>query len=243
MPAPSNPALLAPHPGPRPATIRNAVRRTVRILSLLLGAALLALALGVLIPRPLWSPQDDAGQGDRILLLSGPIHTDIALPLDARSRDRFAFLAPALPLDHPGAEWLILGWGGRAFYLETPTWADLRPGPVLRALTLDSSVLHVDLAGPIPADHPAVRPLDLSPEARDRLESAILASFAQADGLPIPGHSYNGRDRFYEARGRFNLLLGCNTWTASMLRAAGLRTGWWTPLPRTLLASLRLHGP
>ena len=29
--------------------------------------------------------------------------------------------------------------------------------------------------------------------------------------------------RFYEARGRFNLLLGCNTWTAAALRAASSR--------------------
>ncbi len=217
------------------------MRRLLRATAVLAAAVLLVLALGVLVPRPLWPAADGAGQGTRILVLAGPIHTDVALPLDAQTRDRFAFLLPALPLDHPGADWLVLGWGGRAFYLETPTWADLRPGPVLRALTLDASVLHADVAGPIPLDHPAVLPLDLSGPGRARLESAILASFARQDGAPIPNETYNGRDRFFEATGRFNLLLGCNTWTASVLRAAGLRTGWWTPLPRTLLASLRLH--
>ena len=42
--------------------------------------------------------------------------------------------------------WLILGWGGRAFYLETPDWADLKPMPVIKALTVDRAVMHVGVA-------------------------------------------------------------------------------------------------
>ena len=69
------------------------------------------------------------------------------------------------------------------------------------------------------------------------------ASFDRAGGAPrpIPGSGYGPADLFFEARGRFNALLGCNTWTAAALRAAGLRTGWWNPIPQTLAISLRLN--
>ena len=211
--------------------------RLRRLLAILL-APFLALALGVLLPRPLLPPVETGAE--RILLLAGPIHTDIALPLDARTRERFGFLQEAgVPIGHPGGVWLVVGWGSRAFYLETPTWADLRPSPVLRAATWDDSVLHVDVAGPILLPQEGVLALDLSAEAREGLEQAILATFQSRDA--IPGAGYGATDRFFEATGGFNLLLGCNTWTGAMLREAGLRTGAWTPLPRTLLWSLRLH--
>jgi uncharacterized protein (TIGR02117 family) len=63
------------------------------------------------------------------------------------------------------------------------------------------------------------------------------------DGGPekIEDAAYGEYDLFFEANGNFNALAGCNTWTAGALRAAGLQTGWWTPLPITLFYSLRLH--
>ncbi|WP_318246556.1 DUF2459 domain-containing protein [Rhizobium sp. T1470] len=53
--------------------------------------------------------------------------------------------------------------------------------------------------------------------------------------------SYGENDAFFEAEGYFNAFLGCNTWTATALRQAGLVSGWWTALPWMLRASLWLH--
>ncbi len=55
----------------------------------------------------------------------------------------------------------------------------------------------------------------------------------------IEGAAYGLDDAFFEARGGFNALAGCNTWTAAMLRQGGLTTGWWTPLPQLLDWSVR----
>ncbi|MFN3321067.1 MAG: TIGR02117 family protein [Allorhizobium sp.] len=202
-------------------------------------------SLGTLVPRPLTSPAvASVGSSSQILLLANPIHTDIALPLDDEVRAAFADLIPAgLPIDMPGVEYLIIGWGGRSFYIETPTWGDLRPLPVLKALTIDRSVLHASVAGPIDPSHPAVRPLDVTGEGRSRMIAAIRASFVRKNGepVPIPGAAYGFDDAFFEAEGSFNAFVGCNTWTASMLRSAGVRTGWWTPLPQLLDLSIDLH--
>lgn len=157
----------------------------------LLVALLVSLALGTVVPRPLTTPAGAAVQGEtQILLLANPIHTDIALPVDNEVRTAFADLVPSgLPVDMPGVEYLIVGWGGRSFYVETPTWGDIRPLPVLKALTIDRSVLHVSVAGPIDPAHPTVRPLMVTPEARSRMIAAIRESFIRDGGLPvaIPG--------------------------------------------------------
>ncbi|MBS1183707.1 MAG: urease-associated protein [Proteobacteria bacterium] len=207
---------------------------------------LLLLVGGAVIPRPLLSPLEaSSGSADlrRILVLSGPIHTDIAIPLDDTTRSAFSFLdAAGVPVGHPQARWLIVGWGGRAFYLETPTWADLKPLPVLRALTIDRSVMHVDVAGNALASQPGVDAFDVDQDSLEKLIAFVAGSFAAETGAvaAIPGAAYGAYDRFFEARGFFNVLIGCNTWTASALRAAGLRSGLWTPLPQSLALSLHL---
>lgn len=222
--------------------------RTARLakwLGGLLAALLVSLSLGTFVPRPLKSQAEaSAGLGSQILLLANPIHTDIALPVDDEVRAAFGDLVPGgLPLDMPGVEYLIIGWGGRSFYIETPTWGDIRPLPVFRALTVDRSVLHVSVAGPIDLQHPSVRKLAITEEGRRRMITEIRGSFVREDGIPlaVPGAAYGLDDAFFEARGAFNALVGCNTWTAAMLRSAGIRTGWWTPMPQLLDLSLDLH--
>ncbi len=115
--------------------------------------------------------------------------------------------------------------------------------PVLKALTLDASVMHVDIAGAIAEPHPDVAGFDIGEERFAALLDFIAASFQQGPNGPvvIENAAYSRFDRFYEANGHFNALVGCNTWTAAALRTAGLRTGWWNPLPVSLGLSMRLY--
>ena len=177
-------------------------------------------------------------------MLSNPIHTDIAIPVDGDLLSRFAFLRKAgLDLDNPNLRYLVFGWGGRSFYIETRTWADLKAGPVLKSFALDRSVMHVELTGAIPPNAPGVTVISLDPEGLERLKQFVLGSFEQTNGQPsaLIGSNYGPNDAFFEARGYFNALMGCNTWTAAALRQAGLTSGLWTPLPFMLRWSLELH--
>lgn len=241
---------------------RRRARRSIILLRSLAVALLLfaaSLALGTLlerpgVERPGVAAADGIAAGDpaaaatthRILLLKGPIHSDIALPADPQTRQSFAFLADAgLPASRPDVEWIIVGWGGRSFYTETPTWADLKPMPLLKTITGDASAMHVALAGPIDADHPDVRAFELTGTAYQRMVTAMLAGFTpgpDAGTVEIAGKNYGPYDRFFEAEGTFHLLANCNAWTAAMLREAGIATGLWTPLPGLLFLSLDLHG-
>ena len=221
------------------------MKRTLYGTGLALAAILALLLLGTLVPRPL-VPAAFSGEAlsRRIVVLSNPIHTDIAIPIDEELIERFAFLQRAgIRLDHPAARYLIFGWGARAFYVETPTWSDLKASAVAKALTVDSSVVHVDLAGEIDLSKPYAKSFEVSDRSMARLQDFIAASFrAGADGpVRLPAVAYGEFDAFFEANGVFNALAGCNTWTSKALREAGLRTGWWNPLPQTLAVSLGLY--
>ncbi|WP_417424183.1 TIGR02117 family protein [Hoeflea sp.] len=221
---------------------------------------LLTIGLGTLIPRPFFAERvgvvadpahaalpGPAGAGQTVFLVSSPIHTDLALPLSPDLAKRFGFLtADGLDPSQPGVSYIIAGWGGRSFYIETPTWSDLKPGPLFRALTIDRAVMHVGLAGAIDPAHPTVMAINLDGTAYECLVDAVLADFTgikAAGPMVVAGVAYGDYDLFYEAEGWFNAAIGYNLWTARMLREAGLQTGWWTPVPSLLAASLRLHNP
>ncbi|WP_269931631.1 TIGR02117 family protein [Aminobacter sp. HY435] len=220
------------------------MKRLLRFLGLAVALACAALALGTLLPRPLFSTAEPGGTPRHILVLTNPIHTDIAVPIDDETLATFGFLlGEGLPLDVAGARYLVFGWGSRAFYLQTPTWSELKAGPLATALTLDESAMHVDVAGDIDPRHPAVQRFDVGQDGFAAMLDFMSASF-QRDGrgvLRIAGAGYGANDAFFEANGRFTALAGCNTWTAAALRQAGLTTGWWNPLPVSLRWSLDLY--
>ena len=216
---------------------------------ILLGAVTLAAfaIVAAVVPRPLF-PVAAAGSGSvEIFVAANPIHSDIIIPFDEATRQEFAFLKTgngAGWFDNPNVRFISFGWGGRSFYLETPTWAELKPEPLFRALTIDNAVMHVEPLGDIFRDNPSVTVLKISSDALASLQSEIRTSFetdAAESPMLIKGKSYGQFDDFYEATGHFNALLGCNTWTARMLRVAGLRTGFWNPLPQSLRLSLKLY--
>ena len=176
------------------------MRLAARRLLALVVAVLISVAVGTFLPRPFARSAHGSVTVPprRILVLSNAIHTDIAIPLARDTRASFAFLARSgLPVDNPGARWLVVGWGGRAFYIETPSWSDLKPLPVFRALTIDGSVLHVGLSGPIDRTDAAVTAFDLDEGGFDRLISYVLASFAlrPEEAAAIPEVGYGQYDK------------------------------------------------
>lgn len=210
-------------------------------LSGLLGGVLL-LALGYILAGliggaiPAGPGEVLPEQGIRIYVEDNGIHTGIVLPKHAAGQS-FDDLVRADDLADPryaGHGWLSIGWGERAFYLGTPTWADVKPATILAAATgSDAVVLHVGHL-PEPKGEPGVYPVTLSPDQYRRLVAAIRASFAR--GQPV--HGYGPSDAFYIARGQYSAVHTCNAWTGAVLRAAGVPMGAWTPFPVTVTSWL-----
>jgi uncharacterized protein (TIGR02117 family) len=172
----------------------------------------------------------EADQGVDIYVRANAVHTDLLLPIRSSTRDwRGLLKVPGIGQ----AEYISVGWGDRAFYLETKTWADLHAGNAVRALFgIDSTVLHIE-AEAKPRESTEVVRIRIAPEQLERLVTQIDASLMHdAQGLPllIVGAHYYNNDSFFEAQGHYSMFVTCNEWVRTVLSGAGIRTAWWAPL-------------
>lgn len=205
-------------------------RHVIRIVAigltaLIAGYAAAGLAGGSVETNTGWRAPAD---GIRIAVSSNGVHTGLIVPVVAAGVDWRDLIRPEDLGDPRYAAYpaIEIGWGERAFYLETPTWADVRPGTVFAAaIGSDRTVMHVDHL-PFPASGPDTRVVTLRPEEYRRLARFIHASF-KPRGWHRTG--YSTADAFYDARGHYSAIRTCNTWTGDALRYAGVRIGAWTP--------------
>nr|WP_233150774.1 TIGR02117 family protein [Sphingomonas sp. BT553] len=178
-----------------------------------------------------WRP---AADGVTIFIETNGIHTGIIVPKMAAGIDWRPIARPEHLADPRYAHFdhLAFGWGERTFYLETPTWADVRPSTIVAAaIGSDDTLVHVEhLPRPVPGRN--VRAVVLSVAEYRRLAAFIAAGFAPGGGHR-PG--YAGYDAFYTATGHYDAIRTCNAWTGNALAVAGVRVGMWTPFPATVM--------
>ena len=169
--------------------------------------------------------------GVPVAVADNGVHVDIVVPTVFDDVDWRA----VLPSGATVAErtWVGFGWGAREFYMNTPTWADLRFWPALKALLgVGGSTVRVH-----GRDRPPVgghvkwlevgieeyRAIAAGIRAAMRLDTAGRAVAIRAAGF--------GGDAFLEARGRYSPILTCNEWASRVLARAGVRTAFWSPFP------------
>jgi uncharacterized protein (TIGR02117 family) len=200
----------------------------------------LAAFIGGLIPaNPSWK---QAERGVTVFVRTNGVHTWIMVPAAAAGID-WRPIAPPQHIKDPryAGNYLAIGYGNRDFYLNTPTWGDLSLRTALAAAVGGGpSLVHVEHEwNPRPNEYQ--QPLVLSiPEYR-KLAARIRQSFDLSGGRskPLLGRGYGPADVFYEARGPYNAYRTCNEWTGEALRAAGVRTGVWTPLSESIMLRLK----
>jgi uncharacterized protein (TIGR02117 family) len=175
-------------------------------------------------------------QGITVYLADNGIHADVIMPVQAQDLDwtplipKSDFAAP-----DPQARWIAFGAGEERVYLDTPTWWDLTPRTIWSALTGGNEVIHVEY---VTSPAYASREIRLRPEDYRRLWAAIRASFAlDSRGRPqrIDHPGYGPSDAFYRGSGKASMFRTCNSWLASRLRLAGIKTSLWPPFVNGLL--------
>jgi len=127
--------------------------------------------------------------------------------------------------DFPDAAFLEFGWGDRVYYPAQEKTLGMTLGA---ALTATPAVMHMASLARAPgltdADSEVVR-VALTEGGFRHLVRAIAGEFKRPEGgraEPISPGLYPD-SHFYDARGTFHLLNTCNTWTARMLRAGGVK--------------------
>jgi uncharacterized protein (TIGR02117 family) len=198
-------------------------------------------AAGVLSHVPVNHDWREPADGVTIYLASNGIHTGIVVPVTSAGMDwRGRVRTSDLPDPKLAGPWLLFGWGDREFYVNTPTWKDLRPGTALSAVFGSGQTLvHVDHFGDFYADAD-MRPLRLTTEEYRRLSDFIERTFADSREV-VPG--YGPRDVFYAAKGRYSIFRTCNVWTGDALKYAGVQTAVWSPFPSGIMRWAKVPPP
>lgn len=196
-----------------------------------------AVLLGLVPANVAWRPP---ARGITIYVRTNGVHTWIMMPQRNRYMDWRPY-APARDLRDPrwgNANYVAIGYGNREFYLNTPTWADLSARTAALAMFgRGPSLLHVEHVHD-PEPDQWQRPIKLTPGQYRRLVAFIAPRFrrdAAGHTIPVRGRGYADDDAFYEANGGYSFVLTCNEWTGRALRAAGVRTGLWTPLSQSVM--------
>lgn len=206
---------------------------TVQVLKLfgkallgLVGLVILYVGVAVVLSLIPTSPEPLIGARDhRVFVSSNGVHTDFILPVA---------LVPRLLLDQlgylSGYSYLAFGWGDKGFYLDTPTWAELKVSTAVRAMILPSpTAVHVsgyDAAG---RDWAL---LEINDQQLAILNEYIAEAFRLNNGeviIPIDDAGYGNNDEFYEGLGSYNALYTCNNWVNDGLQRMSVRTALWSP--------------
>ena len=195
------------------------MRRSIANLAWFVCAAWLA---GCTVSPPL-PPADSGPRRHSVSVVSNGWHTAI---IALRSKIVATGLLPEAA-DFPDAVFLEFGWGDREYYTapETTLGMTLRAG-----LTATPAVMHV--AGHAWAPEATDSDLEfevvhvaLTESEFRHLVRAISGDFKRPEGgraKPVLPGLYPD-SHFYDARGTFHLFNTCNTWTARMLRIAGVK--------------------
>lgn len=162
------------------------------------------------------------------------VHTDIVVPVKTNYKDWSKDIAFA---NTRGADstytWLGMGWGDKGFYLETPTWADLKVSTAFKAaFALSTTAIHATYYQNMNVNYDC-RAISVSPRQYQLLIQYIekaLQHTSEGSIIPIPTDAvYGNHDAFYEAHGAYSMFHTCNTWTNNALKACEQKAAWWTP--------------
>lgn len=204
--------------------------------TLLGGSGLGALlAIAALTPRQ-WGTLPTSGDCRYTVYVSGgAMHTNLIVPV----RNEMFDWGKSLELQTLGKnaaqfQYLQFGWGDRIFYVETPSWDQVKPTSALRALVLQNpAAMFVKGHSTVPR-YPAeeLKCVRLGQADYLALMQYIRGSFQQDSqgNFQRIGTGQDGESGFYAAIGSYSMLRTCNTWTADALRSANVNTPLWSAL-------------
>jgi uncharacterized protein (TIGR02117 family) len=212
----------------------------LRVLLGFAGAIVLYIGAGFgLAWIPVNGSYTGSDKGIDVYIKSNGVHTDLVVPIRNELKDwRKELDLMHIKSKDTTVQYAGFGWGDKGFYLETPTWAELKYSTAFKALFyLSTTAMHVTYHKEL-VESESCRKVTIDKERYLKLISYIESSFANdSNGQKrhIPNHSYGQNDCFYEANGTYNLFYTCNTWANEGLKQSGLKACLWTPFDKGIL--------
>ena len=221
------------------------LRRTWRyfIAPILITTTLLG--IGYVTPRKWGLPSQSCHQPFRIYVEGNAMHVNLILPVQNQAFDWGQFLS----IDQIGRDaqqryqYLKFGWGDRDFYMNTPSWSEVKIPNVLRSLWMpgNPTALYVEGYAKLPSEkNIELKCVGVSQKDYLQLVAFIKASFQQtSQGRPIRiQDSSIATSGFYEATGHYSILQTCNTWAANGLDTANIQTPLWSGLATAVMRQI-----
>ena len=172
-----------------------------------------------------------------IYLLTNGVHTDLVLPVKTPQIDWSQHLKyENTKSKQTGYNYVAIGWGDKGFYLDTPTWAELKFSTAFKAATgLSTAAIHATYYRTMTEGADCIK-VNISNDQYKRLINYIQKDFIKKSNGELTHIQtdavYGDSDAFYDATGSYSLFHTCNSWTNNALKAGGLKASVWTPFDK-----------
>lgn len=167
-------------------------------------------------------------------ILTNGVHTDLVVPIKNDEMD----WSKEIPFENTISKrgdyaYLSVGWGDKGFYLDTPTWAELKPSTAIKAaFWMSESAMHCTYYFEMKEGEDCKK-IMLTKKQYQNLVKFIKDKFDRDENGKVvfveTDAVYGINDAFYDAKGKYSFLETCNTWANDGLKAAGQKAALWTP--------------
>ena len=167
-------------------------------------------------------------------ILTNGVHTDLVVPVKTKYMD----WSQKLPIENtkgkdPDQNFISFGWGDKGFYLDTPTWADLKFSTAFKAaFWLSDSAMHCTYYKKMTVADDCKKIMLTEKQYQDLIKFIDDKFDKDSEGKYIlikTDAVYGNNDAFYDAKGSYNFTYTCNTWANDGLKAAGQKAAFWSP--------------
>jgi len=207
----------------------------IKAIGIIVGIVVLYVALGYFLPFIEVSAKDDGQKKEiPVYIYTNGVHTDIVMPVKNDVQDwstKISFSnTKSKSTDY---NYVGIGWGDKGFYLETPTWADLKFSTAFKAaFWLSESAMHCTFYKTM-KEGDDCKKIMISKDQYKKLVDFVDAKFDKDQNgnynLVPTNAVYGNDDAFYDAQGKYSFLNTCNTWANDALKAADQKAAFWTP--------------
>lgn len=207
----------------------------LKTIGIILGIVVVYVLFGFFLPFIEISAKDDGEEKViPIYIYTNGVHADIVMPVKNEIHD----WSEKVPFSDTKSkrnsyQFVGIGWGDKGFYLNTPTWAELKFSTAFKAaFWLSESAMHCTFYEKM-TEAADCKKIMISKNQYKELVNFVDKKFdkdAKGNYIFIPTDAvYGDNDAFYDAKGKYSFLNTCNTWANNALKAAGQKAAFWTP--------------
>lgn len=207
----------------------------LKIVGIIVGIVVLYALLGYLLPFIEVRAKNDKQEKEiPVYIYTNGVHTDIVMPVKNDIQD----WSTKIPFSNIRSRqtdynYIGIGWGDKGFYLDTPTWADLKFSTAFKAaFWLSESAMHCTYYKTMKEGEDCKMIMISRAQYKDLIQFVENKFDKDQHGnfILIPTDAvYGNNDAFYDAKGKYSFLYTCNTWANDALKAAGQKAALWTP--------------